>query len=123
MLQGVKHRPSQDFISLSSKEMTREAVSESTVMGVISKPGGIGGSIDCTKFSWTDKLLRVTSYVSRFINNVKFRIGKSEVILNDELSTDEIKANYLVKIRTKFSSCWIKVWQIKELIEVILRQR
>ena len=85
--------------------MTREAVSESTVMGVNSKLGGIGEAIDCTKFSSVDKLLRVTSYVSRFINNVKFRIGKSEVILNDELSTDEIKANYLVKIRTKFSSC------------------
>ena len=84
--------------------MTREAVSESTVMGVNSKLGGIGEAIDCTKFSSVDKLLRVTSYVSRFINNVKFRIGKSEVILNDELSADEIKANYLVKIRTKFSS-------------------
>ena len=74
-------------------------------MGVISKLGGIGESIDCTKFSSTDKLLRAISYISRFINNVKFRIGKSEVILNDELSADEIKANYLVKIRTKFSSC------------------
>ena len=84
--------------------MTREAVSERTMMRVNSKLGGIGEAIDCTKFSSVDKLLRVTSYVSRFINNVKFRIGKSEVILNDELSADEIKANYLVKIRTKFSS-------------------
>ena len=74
LLKGVEHWPSQDFTSLSSEEMTREAVSESTVMGVNSKPGGIGEAIDCTKFSSLDKLLRVTSYVSRFINNAKFRM-------------------------------------------------
>ena len=49
--QGVEHWPSQDFISLSSEEMTTEAVSESTVMGVNSKPGGIGEAIDYTKFN------------------------------------------------------------------------
>ena len=42
LLHGVEHWPSQDLISLSSEEMTREAVSETTVMGVNSKPGGIG---------------------------------------------------------------------------------
>ena len=61
-------------------------------MGANSKPGGICEPIDCTKFSSIDKLLRVPSYVSRFIYNVKFWIGKSEVVLNDELSTDEINA-------------------------------
>ena len=60
-----------------------EAVSESTVMMVNSKPEEISDVIDCTKFSSLDKLLRVTSYVSRFISNAKFRICKSEVILND----------------------------------------
>ena len=39
LLQGVEHWPSQDFMSLSSEEKTREAVSESTVMGVNSKLG------------------------------------------------------------------------------------
>ena len=34
LLKGVEHWPSQDFTSLSSEEMTREAVSESTVMGL-----------------------------------------------------------------------------------------
>ena len=80
LLQGVEHWQSQDFISLSSEDMTREAVSESTAMGVNSKPGEISEAIDCTKFSSLDKLVRVTSYVSRFINNVKFQIGKCEVI-------------------------------------------
>ena len=98
-LQGVEHWPSQDFISLSSEEMPREAVSESTVMGVNSKPGGISEAIDCTKFSSLDKLLRVTSYVSRFINNVKFRIDKSKIILNDELSTDEINASRIIWLK------------------------
>ena len=101
---GVEHWPSQDFISLSSEEMTREAFSESTVIGVNSKPEGIGEAIDCNKFSSIDKLLRVRAYVSRFINNVKFRIGnKSEVILNDELSTDEINASRII---------WLKYEQI-----------
>ena len=48
LLQCVEHWPSQDFLSLSSEEMTREAVSESTAMGVNSKPGGIGEAIYCT---------------------------------------------------------------------------
>ena len=99
-LQGVEHWPSQDFISLSSEEMTREAFSESTVMGVNSKPEEIGEAIDCNKFSLIDKLLRVRGYVSRFINNAKFRIGnKSKVILNDELSTDEINASRIIWLK------------------------
>ena len=96
---GAEHWPSRDFISLSSEEMTREAVSESTVMGVNSKPGGIGEAIDCTKFSSLDKLLRVIGYVSRFINNIKSRIDKSEIILNDELSTDEINASRIIWLK------------------------
>ena len=103
MLQGVEHWSSEDFISLSSGEMTREAVSESTLMGVNSKPGEIGEARDCTKFSSLDKLFRVTSYVSRFISNVKFLIGKSEVILNDELSTDEKSASRIVWL--KYEQC------------------
>ena len=97
--EGAEHWPSRDFISLSSEEMTREAVSESTVMGVNSKPGGIGEAIDCTKFSSLDKLLRVIDYVSRFINNIKSRIDKSEIILNDELSTDEINASRIIWLK------------------------
>ena len=90
--------------------MTREAVSESTVMGVNSKPGGIGEAIDCTKFSSFDKLLRVTSYLSRFINNVIFRIGKSEVILYDELSTDEISTSRIIwlKFEQSFLALFVK---------------
>ena len=80
MLQGVEHWPSQDFISLSSEEMTREAISESTAIRVNCKPGRIGEATDCTKFSSLDKLLRVNKLRTRFINNVKFRIGKAEVI-------------------------------------------
>ena len=97
--EGAEHWPSRDFISLSSEEMTREAVSESTVMGVNSKPGGIGEAIDCTKFSSLDKLLRVIGYVSRFINNIKSRIDKSEISLNDELSTDEINASRIIWLK------------------------
>ena len=68
-------------------------------MGVNSKPGGIGEAIDCTKFSSLDKLLRVIGYVSRFINNIKSRIDKSEIILNDELSTDEINASRIIWLK------------------------
>ena len=95
LLHGVAHWPPQDFISLSSGEITREGV----VMGVNSKPGGIDEAIDCTQFSSLDKLLRVTSYVLRFINNIKFRIAKTEVILNDELSTDETNASKTIWLK------------------------
>ena len=79
-------------------------------MGVNSKPGGIGEAIDCTKFSSFDKLLRVTSYLSRFINNVIFRIGKSEVILYDELSTDEINTSRIIwlKFEQSFLALFVK---------------
>ena len=93
--------------------------------GLILSRGGIGEAIDWTKFSSIAKLLRVTSYVSRFINNVKFRIGKSEVILNDELlSTDEINARKIVwlKYEQSFLVAESKFWQINKFIEVILRQ-
>ena len=94
----LQYWPSQVFISLSSEKMKREAVSESTVMGVNSNPGGIGEAIDCTKLISLNKLLRVTSYVSILIY-VKSQIGKSEVILNDELSTDEINASRIIWLK------------------------
>ena len=99
MLQGVEHWPPQDFIMLSSEEMPREGVSESNVMGVNFNPGGIGEVIDRTKFSSLDKLFRVTSYVLRFINKIQFRNGKTEVILNDKLSTDEINVSRTIWLK------------------------
>ena len=47
LLQGIEHWSPQEFITLSSEEMTMESVSESTVMRVNPKPGGIGEH--CTK--------------------------------------------------------------------------
>ena len=73
--------------------MTTECVSESTAIGVNSRQGGISEAIDYTKFSSLDKLLRVITHVLRFINNIKRWIGKTEVILNDELSTDQINVS------------------------------
>ena len=84
---------------LSSEEMPREGVSESNVMGVNFNPGGIGEVIDRTKFSSLDKLFRVTSYVLRFINKIQFWNGKTEVILNDKLSTDEINASRTIWLK------------------------
>ena len=93
LLQCVEHWPPQDLITLSSEEMTTECVSESTAIGVNSRQGGINEAIDYTKFSSLDKLLRVITHVLRFINNIKRWIGKTEVILNDELSTDQINVS------------------------------
>ena len=76
LLQGVEHWPSQDFISLSTEEITKEAGSESAAMGVNSKPGGIGEAIDCTKFSSLDKLLRVTSYYQDLLTMSDFKLTK-----------------------------------------------
>ena len=36
---------------------------------------------------------------SRSAENVEFRIGKSEVILNDELSTDELNASRIILLK------------------------
>ena len=36
---------------------------------------------------------------SRSAKNVEFRIGKSEVILNDELSTDELNASRIILLK------------------------
>ena len=55
-------------------------------------------AIDCANFRSLDKLLRVRSYVSRFMNNIK-----TEVILNDELSADEINASRTIKLKPEQS--------------------
>ena len=47
---------------------------------------------------WPQWASVVTSYASRFINNVKFRIGRSEVILNAQLSADEINTSRIIRL-------------------------
>ena len=57
--------------------------------------GGIGKVTDCCKFSSFEWLLRVTSYVLRFIGNLKTRITNTGQLRNNEICTEE---NYNGKI-------------------------
>ena len=56
-----------------------ERVVKTSVNVVHSVSLGIGNIVDCTKFSCLNKLLRVTSYVLRFIENIKKKINGKEL--------------------------------------------
>ena len=62
---------------------------------------GVGSLIDCEKFSSLTRLLNVTGFVLRFVNNLKSRV-KNKLIVTEELTMDEI---------TNAQNIWIKYEQ------------
>ena len=61
--------------------------------------------IDCEHFSDLHKLFRITAYVKRFIINLRSRICKNEIVLNESLTVAEVE---MVK------TLWIK--HVQQLI-------
>ena len=82
-----KFWPSQDF--LSSFHATLEEKVNVVVLKVDSSSSiGIGHLIDIHRFSTLGRLMRVTSYILRFIHNLK---AKANDVLTGELTLNEIK--------------------------------
>ena len=55
------------------------------------KRSNIAEVINITNYSELQKLLRVTSYVLRFVNNIKRKLKNERLILKEYISTDELK--------------------------------
>ena len=73
-----------------SEEVSQEKKKINVLTTIVEKPQGIDNVIDITKYSSLGKLLRVTSYVLRFINNMK---GKKETheLNHRRLNVSEIR--------------------------------
>ena len=71
------------------KERVKRVVQSNLVQETELMPS-ISSVIDCNRFSKEIKLYRVTARVLRFINNLKARVRKEDVV-NGELSTEETR--------------------------------
>ena len=81
--------PSQEFILSQKEKVLEERVLRNTALNVVVGSVGIGSIIDCERYSSMDKLLRVTSYVVRFIFNLRKKIKKDDDFLHGDISTEE----------------------------------
>ena len=55
------------------------------------KRSNIAEVINMTNYSELQKLLRVTLYVLRFVNNIKRKLKNQRLILKEYISTDELR--------------------------------
>ena len=60
------------------------------VITLVVESKGIGGVLDCSKCSSLDKLLRITSYLLRFIFNLQTKQKNSNDYRSGDLSTEQI---------------------------------
>ena len=83
LLDLVKKWPSQEFRNSVKEKDTADISDEILVCSVAVEPLiiGIGKIVDLERFSSMDRLLRVTSYVLRFVHNIKSRVIKNLKLL------------------------------------------
>ena len=87
LLGDSKDWPNQTFL-LSEKEMKlEERVVKTSIFSMVVESKGIGEVLDCSKFSSLDKVLRITSYLFRFIFNLRTKQKNS----NDYRSDDYVQ--------------------------------
>ena len=60
-------------------EVKEERKREVVLMTTVEEPLLLSQVIDIERFSTLGKLLRVTAYIQRFINNLKKRLAKNEI--------------------------------------------
>ena len=74
------------------KKSARSVPTETTVNLVSDKKlCSVNEVIDCEHFSHLHKLFRITTYVKRFIFNLRSRICKNEIALNGSLTVAEVE--------------------------------
>ena len=73
LLSDCKDWPSQTFLVSEKEAKLEERVVKTSIFSVVIESKGIGEVLDCSKFYSLDKLLRITSYLVRFIFNVQSR--------------------------------------------------
>ena len=91
LLDVIEKWPSQEFRNSVKEKNTADISDEILVCSVIVEPLiiGVGKIFDLERFSFLDRLLRVTSYVLRFVHNVKSRVIKNLKLGTGYLSSEE----------------------------------
>ena len=97
MKQDCSHWPLEKIIS--SDLAHQEEGSDSHSLFVNHGVGGVGKVVDCCRFSSFERLLRVASYVLRFIGNLKTRITNTGELRNNDICTEEIGNNKILRLR------------------------
>ena len=88
LLGDSKDWTSQTFL-LSEKEIKlEERVVKISIFSVVVESKGIREVLECSKFSSLDKLLRITSYLVRFIFNLRTEQKNSNDYRSGDLSTE-----------------------------------
>ena len=73
LLSDCKDWSSETFLLSEKEAKLEERVVKTWIFSVVVESKGIGEVLDCSKFYSLDKLLRITSYLVRFIFNVQSR--------------------------------------------------
>ena len=88
LLGDSKDWTSQTFL-LSEKEIKlEEREVKISIFSVVVESKGIGEVLECSKFSSLDKLLRIISYLVRFIFNLRTKQKNSNDYRSGDLSTE-----------------------------------
>ena len=88
LLSDSKDWTSQTFL-LSEKEIKlEEREVKISIFSVVVESKGIGEVLECSKFSSLDKLLRIISYLVRFIFNLRTKQKNSNDYRSGDLSTE-----------------------------------
>ena len=95
--QDCSHWPLEEIIS--SDLAHQEERSGSHSLFVNHGVDGIGKAIDCCRFSSFERLLRVTSYVLRFIGNLKTRLTNTGELRNNDICAEENENSKILWLR------------------------
>ena len=93
---------SQEFVLSQKDKGLEEKVSQNVVLSVVVESKSIGNVINCGNYSSMDKLLKVASYVFRFIFDLRTKVTKRDNFKNGDISTEEINSS---------KKLWIKLEQ------------
>ena len=91
MLDVFEKWPSQEFRNNVKGNDTADISDKILVCSVVVEPLiiWVGKIVDFERFSSMDRLLRVTSYVLRFVHNIKSRVIKNLKLRTSYLSSEE----------------------------------
>ena len=83
--------PCQNF--LTPGEVSEEQEVETVLFAGSEKFLGIGIVVDNSRFRLLQKLLRFTSYVRRFVENLNVKLGKEGKVSSGEISAEEMDSS------------------------------
>ena len=91
LLDVVEKWPSQEFRNSVKEKDTADISGEILICSAVVEPLiiGVGKIVDLERFSSMDRLLRATSYVLRFVHNIKSRVIKNLKLPTGYLSSEE----------------------------------